>query len=58
MLKQIADADPQSLHVVIADQVGFHLSVADPRIPANVRLMPLPPYSPELNPVGPLRWPA
>ena len=50
-LKQIADADPQSLHVVIADQAGFHLPVADPRIPANVRLLPLPPYSPELNPV-------
>lgn len=50
-LKQIAQADPQSLHVVIADQAGFHLPVADPRIPANVRLLPLPPYSPELNPV-------
>lgn len=50
-LKQIADADPQSLHVVIADQAGFHLPVDDPRIPANVRLLPLPPYCPELNPV-------
>ena len=50
-LQQIADADPQSLHVVIADQAGFHLPVDDPRIPANLRLLPLPPYSPELNPV-------
>ena len=50
-LRQIADCDPQSLHVVIADQAGFHLPVADPRIPANLRLLPLPPYSPELNPV-------
>ena len=50
-LKQIAESDPLSLHVVIADQAGFHLPVADPRIPANVRLLPLPPYSPELNPV-------
>jgi transposase len=49
-LKQIADADPQSLHVVIADQAGFHLPVDDARIPANVRLLPLPPYCPELNP--------
>ena len=50
-LKQIADADPQALHVVIADQAGFHLPVSDPRIPSNLRLLPLPPYSPELNPV-------
>lgn len=50
-LKQIADSDPHALHVVIADQAGFHLPEADPRIPANVRLLPLPPYCPELNPV-------
>jgi transposase len=50
-LKQIAEADPLSLHVVIADQAGFHLPLDDPRIPANVRLLPLPPYCPELNPV-------
>jgi transposase len=50
-LKQIAEADPQSLHVVIADQAGFHLPVDDARVPANVRLLPLPPYCPELNPV-------
>jgi len=50
-LKQIADCDPQALHVVIADQAGFHLPVDDARIPANLRLLPLPPYSPELNPV-------
>lgn len=50
-LRQIGAADPQALHVVIADQAGFHLPPADPRLPANVRLLPLPPYSPELNPV-------
>jgi len=50
-LQQIGACDPQSLHVVIADQAGFHLPEADPRVPANVRLLPLPPYSPELNPV-------
>ena len=50
-LKQIADSDPQALHVVIADQAGFHLPGNDPRLPANLRLLPLPPYSPELNPV-------
>jgi transposase len=50
-LQQIAAAEPQALHVVIQDQAGFHLPAGDSRIPANVRLLPLPPYSPELNPV-------
>jgi len=50
-LQQIGAADPTALHVVIQDQAGFHLPVDDPRVPANVRLLPLPPYSPELNPV-------
>lgn len=50
-LRQIADSDPQSLHVVIADQAGFHLPETDPRLPAHLRLLPLPPYCPELNPV-------
>jgi transposase len=50
-LAQIAATDPQSLHVIIADQAGFHLKPTDARLPANVRLLPLPPYSPELNPV-------
>lgn len=50
-LQQIADSDPQALHVVIADQAGFHLPSNDARLPRNLRLLPLPPYSPELNPV-------
>lgn len=50
-LQQIADCDPGALHVVIADQAGFHLPVNDARLPGNLRLLPLPPYSPELNPV-------
>jgi transposase len=49
-LKQIAASDPHALHVVIADQAGFHLPAGDARLPTNVRLLPLPPYSPELNP--------
>jgi transposase len=32
------------------DQAGFHLSAEDSRVPENVRLLPLPAYSPELNP--------
>ena len=50
-LRQIADSDPHALHVVIADQAGFHLPENDVRLPANLRLLPLPPYCPELNPV-------
>lgn len=50
-LRQIAETDPSVLHVVIADQAGFHLPAGDTRIPANLRLVPLPPYCPELNPV-------
>lgn len=50
-LAQIGQSDPAALHVVIQDQAGFHLRSGDSRIPANVRLVPLPAYSPELNPV-------
>lgn len=50
-LRQIAEGDPESLHVIIADRAGFHLGLEDPRLPANVTLLPLPPYCPELNPV-------
>lgn len=50
-LQQIAATDAQALHVVIQDQAGFHLPPGDARVPSNLRLLPLPPYSPELNPV-------
>ena len=36
--------------VVILDQAGWHGAKAL-RIPDNLSLLPLPPYSPELNPV-------
>jgi transposase len=50
-LRQIAQSDPDALHVIIQDQAGFHLPTNDPRLPPNLRLLPLPPYCPELNPV-------
>lgn len=50
-LRQIAESDPTACHIIIQDQAGFHLREGDARLPANVRLLPLPPYSPELNPV-------
>jgi transposase len=50
-LEQIAARDPQAEHVVIGDQAGFHLNPALHQLPERVHIMPLPPYSPELNPV-------
>ena len=49
-LKQIAESDPDALHVVVMDQAGFHMKQEDGRVPANIRVLPLPPYCPELNP--------
>ena len=50
-LEQIVAHDPGAIHVVIQDGAGFHLPENDPRLPANVRVITLPAYSPELNPV-------
>lgn len=49
-LQDLAATDPQAIHILIRDQAGFHLRDGDPRLPANVRIIDLPPYSPELNP--------
>ena len=50
-LRQIGASDPVARHIVIEDQAGFHFRARDSWLPANLRLLPLPPYSPELNPV-------
>lgn len=50
-LQQIAASDPQAEHVVIWDQAGFHPRPGAAALPARIHLLPLPPYSPELNPV-------
>ena len=49
-LRQIAQSDPESQHVVIMDQAGFHMKQGDERVPENIRILLLPPYCPELNP--------
>lgn len=49
-LEQIAASDAQAQHVIIWDQAGFHHRAGDPRLPARVHVLPLPAYSPELNP--------
>jgi transposase len=50
-LEQLAASDPQAEHVVIWDQAGFHPDPELHAVPDRVHLIPLPPYSPELNPV-------
>lgn len=50
-LQQLADSDVQAEHVVIWDQAGFHPRPGVAALPARIHLLPLPPYSPELNPV-------
>jgi transposase len=39
------------MHIVIRDGAGFHQDEGAAELPANVRVIRLPPYSPELNPV-------
>jgi transposase len=50
-LKEIAAAVAPGAHaVLLLDQAGWHGSAAL-EVPANITLLPLPPRSPELNPV-------
>jgi transposase len=50
-LRFISERVGPAVHVVLVlDQAGWHLSKAL-RVPENITLLHLPPYSPELNPV-------
>ena len=50
-LEQFAQQLGPNVHaVLIWDQAGFHTAKAI-RVPQNITLLPLPPYSPELNPI-------
>jgi hypothetical protein len=50
-LKEISKAVAPNGHaVLICDQAGWHMSTKLP-VPDNITLVPLPPKSPELNPV-------
>ena len=42
---------PNAHAVVTLDRAGWHLPGGKLRVPENISLLPLPPYSPELNPV-------
>ena len=50
-LEQISRRDPQAIHVIIWDGAGFHQKESDASVPENIRLIELPAYSPELNPI-------
>jgi transposase len=50
-LRQFITEVSQDVHVLLIwDRAGFHMS-KKLKIPENVTIVPLPPYSPELNPV-------
>lgn len=50
-LRQFTAEVSQDVHILLLwDQAGFHMS-KQLKIPKNVTIVPLPPYSPELNPV-------
>ena len=50
-LRDIGEQTPAGKHaLVVLDGAGWHRS-RDLEVPANVSLLRLPPYSPELNPV-------
>jgi transposase len=50
-VRQVAETDPDAVHVFIWDGAGFHQRDGEETLPENVRLITLPPYCPELNPI-------
>jgi transposase len=50
-LQQIAASDEGVMHVVIGDGAGFHHRNGGGELPGNLKIITLPAYSPELNPV-------
>jgi len=53
-IHQISKSAPEKMHVIIGDGAGFHHKEGQDHqeaLPENVRILTLPPYSPELNPI-------
>lgn len=53
-VNQIASSNPEEMHVIIGDGAGFHHKEGQDyseALASNVRILTLPPYSPELNPI-------
>ena len=49
-LDEVAGRYPKEKLVMVLDNAGWHLG-KNLKVPQNMRLLPLPPYSPELNPM-------
>lgn len=48
-LDHVADEFAEDFCLMFLDGAGWH-KAKDVRVPDNIKLMPIPPYSPELNP--------
>ncbi len=48
-LALVADRHPEEFILMVMDQAGWHIAEAL-KVPENMRILFLPPYSPELNP--------
>jgi len=53
-LEQLIATDPEGIHIIIWDQAGYHPTVLGNVLAESIRFLPLPAYSPELNPIEPL----
>lgn len=49
-MDEFAKSHRKGLHIIVVDRASCHMS-AKLKLPSNVVLLPLPPYSPELNPI-------
>ena len=49
-LSQLSAAYPDDTILLVADGAAWHKSKAL-NIPANIKILPLPPYTPEMNPI-------
>lgn len=50
-LRMVSEHVPADVQVVLVlDNAGWHVA-KDLQVPPNISLLPLPPYSPELNPI-------
>jgi putative transposase len=50
-VKELVARDPEAIHIMIWDRAGFHPKADSPELSESIQLLPLPAYSPELNPV-------
>jgi len=53
-LEQLVATDSEGIHIIIWDQAGFHPTVLTNELAESIRFLPLPAYSPEMNPIEPL----